>query len=97
MWMDLETVIEWSKSEREKHILYINTYMWNLGKNGTDGPICKLEIEIQTLKQQQQQLMNTKGGWVKQLYLNNLKKWYINFKKCNKSMVIEATKFWDSN
>ena len=53
--------------------------MWNLGKNGTDGPICKLEIEIQTLKQQQQQLMNTKGGWVKQLYLNNLKKWYINF------------------
>ena len=23
---------EWSKSEREKQILYINTYMWNLEK-----------------------------------------------------------------
>ena len=32
-WMDLETVIQsGSKSEREKQILYINTYMWNLEK-----------------------------------------------------------------
>ena len=23
---------EWSKSEREKQISYINTYIWNLGK-----------------------------------------------------------------
>ena len=30
-WMDLETVIQ-SKSEREKQISYINTYMWNLEK-----------------------------------------------------------------
>jgi len=29
-WMDLETVIEWSKSE--KQISNINTYMWNLEK-----------------------------------------------------------------
>ena len=28
MWMDLETV----KSEREKQISHINTYMWNLEK-----------------------------------------------------------------
>ena len=32
-WMDLETVIQNEvKSEREKQISYINTYMWNLGK-----------------------------------------------------------------
>ena len=32
-WMDLETVIQSEvKSEREKQISYINTYMWNLGK-----------------------------------------------------------------
>ena len=28
--MNLEPVIEWSKSEREKQILYINAYIWNL-------------------------------------------------------------------
>ena len=35
MWMDLETVIQSEvkvKSEREKQILYINAYMWNLEK-----------------------------------------------------------------
>ena len=32
-WMDLETVIQSKvKSEREKQILYINTYMWTLEK-----------------------------------------------------------------
>ena len=31
MWMDLEIVIQ-SKSEIEKPVLYINTYMWNLEK-----------------------------------------------------------------
>ena len=30
-WMDLETVIQSEvKSEREKQILYANTYIWNL-------------------------------------------------------------------
>ena len=37
---------EQSKSEREKQISYINTYMWNL-ENGTDDPVCRAEIEIQ--------------------------------------------------
>ena len=33
MWMDLETVIQREvKSEREKQISYVNTYMWNLEK-----------------------------------------------------------------
>ena len=30
-WMDLEAVIQWSKSEREQQI-YIITYVWNLEK-----------------------------------------------------------------
>ena len=39
---------EWSKSEREKQISYINAYMWNLKKkNGTDGHSWKAEIETQ--------------------------------------------------
>ena len=46
MWMDLETVIH-SKSEREKQILYINAYMWNL-EDGTDKPICRAGIEMKT-------------------------------------------------
>ena len=33
MWMDLETVIQSEVSQkREKKILYINAYMWNLRK-----------------------------------------------------------------
>ena len=31
-WMDLEIVIQWSTSEREKQVSCINTYMWNLEK-----------------------------------------------------------------
>ena len=34
--MDLETIIQNEVSQKEKQILYINTYMWNLGEgNGT--------------------------------------------------------------
>ena len=31
-WMNLEPVIQREMSEREKQILYINTYIWNLEK-----------------------------------------------------------------
>ena len=31
-WMDLDTVIEWSKSKRRKQILYNMVHMWNLEK-----------------------------------------------------------------
>ena len=37
---------EWSKSEREKQVSYINTYMWNL-ENDTDELVCKAEVEAQ--------------------------------------------------
>ena len=39
---------EWSKSEREKQILYDITYMWNL-KYGTNEPIYKTETDSQTV------------------------------------------------
>ena len=32
LWMDLEAVIQSEVSQREKQILYINAYMWNLEK-----------------------------------------------------------------
>ena len=35
------------KLEREKQISYINTYMWNLEKNGTGDPVCRIGIEMQ--------------------------------------------------
>ena len=31
-WMDLESVIQSEVSQREKQILYANTYIWNLQK-----------------------------------------------------------------
>ena len=38
LWMDLESVIQSEVSQREKQILYINAYMWNL-KCDTNEPI----------------------------------------------------------
>ena len=38
---------EWSKSEREKQVLYMNAYMWNL-KNGSDEPSCRAAVDVQT-------------------------------------------------
>ena len=34
-WMDLESIIKWNKSDRERQIVYVITYMRNL-KNETD-------------------------------------------------------------
>ena len=48
---------EWSKSEREKQISYINAYMWNL-ENGTDEPVCRAEIETDV----ENKHMDSKGG-----------------------------------
>ena len=42
--MDLETVIQRSKSEKENKTSHINTYMWNL-ENSTDEPVCKTETD----------------------------------------------------
>ena len=46
-WMDLETVIQRSKSEREKQIPYANTYIWNLKKNGSEEPRGRTGIKTQ--------------------------------------------------
>ena len=45
--MNLEPVIQSEVNQKEKQILYINTYMWNL-ENGIDEPICREEMETQT-------------------------------------------------
>ena len=44
-----EYYIQWSKSDRERQILYDITYMWNL-KNNTNESIYKIETDSQTLK-----------------------------------------------
>ena len=33
-WMNLEPLIQSEMSEKEKQVLYINAYIWNLKKNG---------------------------------------------------------------
>ena len=38
---------EWSDSQRGRQILYINEYIWNL-ENGTDEPIYRVAMEMQT-------------------------------------------------
>ena len=45
---------EWSKSEREKQILYADTYIWNLkkekkkGRKSSEEPTGKMKIKMQT-------------------------------------------------
>ena len=39
---------EWSKSEREKHILYIKAYIYARKKKWCDEPIFRAEIETPT-------------------------------------------------
>ena len=41
---------EWSKSEKEKQILYNNAYIYGIEKDGTDEIICRATIETQTQK-----------------------------------------------
>ena len=50
-----------NEPERERQILYDNTYMWNL-KYGTNEPVCKTETDSQT---QRIDLEQGKGerGW----------------------------------
>ena len=48
-WMDLESVIQSEvKSEREKQILYANTYIWNLKKKSHEEPRGRTGIKTQT-------------------------------------------------
>ena len=49
---------EWSKTHRERQMLYDITYMWNF-KNNTNEFINKTETESQTLKKKK--LIVTKG------------------------------------
>ena len=44
-----EYYASWSKSDRERQILYDTTYMWNL-KNNTNESIYKTETDSQTWK-----------------------------------------------
>ena len=48
-WMDLETVIQCEVSQKEKQILYANSYIWNLKrKNGSEEPRSRTGIKTQT-------------------------------------------------
>ena len=39
---------EWSKSDREREILYDIAYMWNLKRNDTNEHIYKTEMDSET-------------------------------------------------
>ena len=54
---------DWSQSEREKQILYIKAYIWNLEKNGTDEPICRAGIETQMYRTDLWTKQEEEGGW----------------------------------
>ena len=50
-WIEVDepraSYTEWSKTEREKQVSYINVYIYGIYKNGTDEHICRSGIEMQ--------------------------------------------------
>ena len=48
MWMDLESVTEWRKSDIKGEILYDIPYMWNLGRNDTNELNYQVEKDSHT-------------------------------------------------
>ena len=48
MWMDLETVIQSEVSQKEKNKYCILTHICGKQKNGTEEPMCRAAMEIQT-------------------------------------------------
>ena len=53
----------WSKSERKRQILYINTYIWNL-ENGMDDPTCRAAKETQVTNRLLDYVGEGKGGMI---------------------------------
>ena len=49
-WMDLEMIILSEVRQRERHVPYDITYMWNLKKNHRNELISKTETDSQTEK-----------------------------------------------
>ena len=47
-WMKLEPVIESEVSQKEKNKYHILVHIYGIQKNGTDEPICRAGIEMQT-------------------------------------------------
>ena len=54
---------EWSKSERKRQILYINTYIWNL-ENGMDDPTCRAAKETHVTNRLLDYVGEGKGGMI---------------------------------
>ena len=47
-WRNLEPVIQSEVSQKEKNKYHILTHLYEILKNGTDKPICRTGIEMQT-------------------------------------------------
>ena len=47
-WMNLEPIVQNEVSQKEKNIYCILTNMCRIWKDGTDEPICRAVVEMQT-------------------------------------------------
>ena len=54
MWVALESVIQSEVSQKEKNKYCILMHIYRIQKNDTDEPICRAEIETQTLRMDMQ-------------------------------------------
>ena len=47
-WMDVESATQYEVSQKEKNKHHVLMYIHGIEKNGTDEPICKAGVEMQT-------------------------------------------------
>ena len=47
-WVNLEPIIQSEVSQKEKKKYCILTHIYGIQKDGTDGPICRARMEMQT-------------------------------------------------
>ena len=47
-WMNLEPIIQSEISQKEKNKYCILTYLYGIWKDGTDEPICRAAVDMQT-------------------------------------------------
>ena len=47
-WMDVESATQNEVSQKEKNKHHVLMYIHGIEKNGTDEPICKAGVEMQT-------------------------------------------------
>ena len=61
-WMNLEPIIQSEVSQKERNEYHILTNIYGIQKGGTDEPMCRAAVEMQTQRTDVDTVGEEKGG-----------------------------------